>query len=165
MKNLEEPPDYNVETEWSREAEAMKEINKLQHPHITYGLAAFTQNQKYYLVLEWADGGNLRNFWVDNNKPQLTEAKVREFVCQLRGLSDALDKIHNSKKPSILRSRTTSAMPSPELSGTVSSSTVPEIQINGLHSSNAGMASDDAAVSESPNERKMDPQNLIDYQL
>ncbi|QDS71508.1 hypothetical protein FKW77_004827 [Venturia effusa] len=132
MIHLTDPPDYNVETEWLREAEAMKEINKLEDEHITRGLAAFTQNKKYYLVFEWADG-NLRDFWEENSESQLTESKVTEFIFQLKGLCDGLDKIHNSQKPSILRSRT--GLSSPNLSGAEDGPIVPIIPLKYLAAS------------------------------
>lgn len=125
MKNLEEL-SYNVEKEWKREAEAMKELNRLGHPHITCALAAFKQNDKYYLILEWADGGSLRDFWLANPKPQVTEDKCKEFIVQLWGLADALDQIHNSNM------RTASEAPSPVLSGISSPSATPILQINGV---------------------------------
>jgi serine/threonine protein kinase len=131
MKNLEEL-SYDVETEWKREAEAMKDINRLGHRHITCALAAFKQNQKYYLILEWADGGNLRDFWAANRHPQLTKVKVKEFIGQLWGLADALDQIHNSNKPELLRIRTEST--SQVTSGTDFSSRIPGIQLNGVES-------------------------------
>lgn len=131
MKNLEEL-SYDVEKEWKREADAMKEFNRLGHAHITCALAAFKQNQKYYLILEWADGGNLRDFWVANPQPQLTENKIREFIGQLWGLADALDQIHNSTMPALQRTRTAVETPSPAISVKDSSLPNPVFQLNGV---------------------------------
>lgn len=64
-------------------------------------------------MFRWADGGNLREFWQSNKRPQLCVALVRDFVLQLRGLADALDKLHDFayrhgdvKPENILRVRT-----------------------------------------------------------
>jgi serine/threonine protein kinase len=135
MKNLEEH-SYDVEKEWRREADAMKEFNSLGHRHVTRAIAAYTQNQKYYLVLEWADGGNLRDFWLENPHPQLTEEKIKEFIDQLWGLTDAIDRIHNSTRTALLRTRTAVEPSSPASSSTDHSSNVPALQLNGVNSFN-----------------------------
>ena len=42
----------------------------------------------------WADGGNLRDFWIENPKPILTAALVKNIIEQLRGMAEALQKLH-----------------------------------------------------------------------
>jgi serine/threonine protein kinase len=77
-------------------------------------------------MFRWADGGNLRDFWQSNKKPQLIVSLVRDVVKQIRGLTDALDQLHHYgggggsyrhgdiKPENILRVRTRSVV-SPEL--------------------------------------------------
>lgn len=45
----------------------------------------------------WADGGNLRDFWKRREKPELTASLVRDVINQIRGMADALHKLHNYK--------------------------------------------------------------------
>lgn len=42
----------------------------------------------------WADGGNLRDFWIEKPKPILTAALVKDIIEQLRGMAEALQKLH-----------------------------------------------------------------------
>jgi serine/threonine protein kinase len=82
-----------LEEEWKREVKAHIDINKLNHPNIIEFIAAVTRGKRY-LMFRWADGGNLREFWQTHKKPQLSVSLVRDVVMQLRGLADALDKLH-----------------------------------------------------------------------
>lgn len=43
-------------------------------------------------MCEWANGGNLRQFW--SNEPQLSWILVKETIHQLRGIADALKMMH-----------------------------------------------------------------------
>ncbi|KAE9363831.1 HET-domain-containing protein [Stipitochalara longipes BDJ] len=110
---------------WKREVKAHIDIDKLQHPHIIEFIAAVTRGKRY-LMFRWADGGNLRDFWQSNNKPQICVSLVRDVVNQIRGIADALDRLHSYgggggsyrhgdiKPENILRVRTKSVTP-PEL--------------------------------------------------
>lgn len=44
-------------------------------------------------MFEWADGGNLREFWTTT--PHLSKTLVRDVLFQLQGLADALEKMHS----------------------------------------------------------------------
>jgi serine/threonine protein kinase len=114
-----------LKSEWEREVKAHIDTNKFHHPNIIEFIAAVTRgNSKSYLLFRWADGGNLREFWQSNKKPQLSVSLVRDVVMQLRGLADALDKLHgygggqgsyrhgDIKPENILRVRTKSVAPS-----------------------------------------------------
>jgi serine/threonine protein kinase len=46
-------------------------------------------------MFRWADGGNLRDFWQSNKKPQLRTSLVRDVVKQIWGLAEALDELHS----------------------------------------------------------------------
>lgn len=58
-------------------------------------MTAFKYEGKYHLVFEWAEGGNLANFW-EAQRPSLTQNLVCWFAQQCHGLADGLDGIHNA---------------------------------------------------------------------
>jgi len=45
----------------------------------------------------WAEGGNLRDFWIRTPNPTITASLVKDIFIQLRGMADALQKLHNFK--------------------------------------------------------------------
>jgi hypothetical protein len=55
---------YDIYGEWREECEAHRLMNYHQHNHIVRGIRGFQQKiqeqKQYYLVLEWANGDNLR---------------------------------------------------------------------------------------------------------
>lgn len=85
---------HQIEEEWQREVQAHKEIDKCRHSNIIRFMAAVTREYERYLVFEWANGGNLREFWVRHN-PHLTRALIRDITLQLRGLAHALEEMHS----------------------------------------------------------------------
>ncbi|KAH7077364.1 hypothetical protein FB567DRAFT_148733 [Paraphoma chrysanthemicola] len=96
-----EGPDA-AERRWLREARAQSALNKLDsRNHIVHLLTAFgrsvSDSKDYYLVFEWADGGNLLEFWTANPKPVLTAGLIREVIEQLHGLSSAIEAAHNGR--------------------------------------------------------------------
>lgn len=95
---------------WQNEIQAYQEFAKFEHGNIIKLIAAITKDRERCLVLEWADGGNLRDFWACN--PRLGPNLVKDTILQLHGLADALGEIHrknyrlgNIKPENILRKR------------------------------------------------------------
>lgn len=88
-----------VALDWSREVAALGIMNKLKQRHIVRFLTAFERGKQedpeHYVVFEWADGGNLGNFWDQQPKPDLTAPLVRWVIQQLHGLAEALSAAHN----------------------------------------------------------------------
>ena len=83
--------------EWEAEATALDEISDLNDPHIIQRIAAITIGRKRYFMFQWADGGNLREFWHREPRPRLDASFVKEIFLQLRGLAGALSALHNYK--------------------------------------------------------------------
>jgi serine/threonine protein kinase len=87
--------------QFSNEAKALMDIRDLKHPHIIQWLAAFTRGSEYYLMFPWADGGNLRDLWMEQRPQWVDLDKIRELVWealqQFRGLANALVKLHMDK--------------------------------------------------------------------
>jgi serine/threonine protein kinase len=57
------------------------------------GIAAISRNDRYYILFEWADGGNLRDFWQSNPLPA-DDKHIMEFIEQMSGLSSSLARLH-----------------------------------------------------------------------
>lgn len=80
---------------WTSEVETLDEISGLSHPNLIQRIAAITRGRQRYLMFLWADGGNLRDFWIEDPKPKVTAGLVKDIIGQLRGMAEALDKLHH----------------------------------------------------------------------
>ncbi|EQB54101.1 hypothetical protein CGLO_06102 [Colletotrichum gloeosporioides Cg-14] len=88
----------DIEKSFTLEADALSDISSLEHDHMIRRIAAITIDTRHYFMFEWADGGNLREFWKEYALPDLTPQLIRQSVIQLRGLADALESLHHYKK-------------------------------------------------------------------
>ncbi|KAK2611673.1 hypothetical protein N8I77_005003 [Diaporthe amygdali] len=79
---------------WEKEVDAHKQISQFNSPNIIRFMTAFTRGHERFFMFEWADGGNLRDFWTKYTSV-LTESLVRDVILQFHGLADALDKMHS----------------------------------------------------------------------
>lgn len=83
---------------WEKEADILRKMNKLEQPHIVRFFTAFKRgipgNESHYLMFEWADGGNLRDFWKTFNRPALNADLVKATVRQILGLAEAISRAH-----------------------------------------------------------------------
>lgn len=83
---------------WEREANALQKMNDLRQDHIVRFITAFRRSEKgqedYYLVFEWADGGDLRRLWRTWERPYLTGKLTKAVVKQILGLATALCAAH-----------------------------------------------------------------------
>ncbi len=70
-----------------REAEALKKLN---HPNIVQMIATIEENGRHYLVVEYVDGGNLRQFLDKEN-----QLPVRQVLRIALELADALSRTHH----------------------------------------------------------------------
>ncbi|ESZ91413.1 hypothetical protein SBOR_8202 [Sclerotinia borealis F-4128] len=129
LKKLKEISDlgYDIKKEWEREVRAHQHLHR-KSSNIIQAFAAFRRTTKdrkfheYYLVLEWANGGTLLDFWAKNNLPQVNDPDVgkvrrlvKEVLEQLYGLADALEAMHSTGSQSPGHSRNSSAPSSPAL--------------------------------------------------
>jgi serine/threonine protein kinase len=95
LKTMKAHPDgWDVQAVWRREAEALKATRGL-HSHLLRGIAAFCQKNRFYVLTEWASGGNLRDFWERNPSPQLSHDLILTVLTQLGGLLEALLALHH----------------------------------------------------------------------
>jgi serine/threonine protein kinase len=79
---------------WKSEVNTLNEISDLKHPHLIQRIAAITRGNQRFLMFLWADGGNLRDYWENNPKPILTAALVKDIIEQIRGMAEALQRLH-----------------------------------------------------------------------
>jgi len=77
----------------------LTDLIKLNHPHIIQPISSIIQGSKHFRVFEFADGGNLSDFWQSNPQPQLTGVFVKDIVVEIRGLVAALNAVHNWDPP------------------------------------------------------------------
>ncbi|KAL1609182.1 hypothetical protein SLS59_001546 [Nothophoma quercina] len=87
----------NTEETCDLEVDALKLARKLNHTHIVKFVAAFQQNSVYYLMFQWVDGGNLREFWESHGWSRNQEI-IEWSLGQIKGLADALNEWHNQFK-------------------------------------------------------------------
>nr|RBQ96365.1 hypothetical protein FVER53263_20066 [Fusarium verticillioides] len=78
---------------WEKEVGALWNMRQFDQKHIVKFITAFRRENEHYLILEWADGGNLRNLW-DRLEHRLTAELVKDAFEQLLGLSEALSQVH-----------------------------------------------------------------------
>ncbi|KAF5584629.1 serine threonine kinase [Fusarium subglutinans] len=97
LKSLSEP-NYNVHVSWLNEANALFQIAELRHKHLISQATAFKQGERRFIVLEWANGGTLRDIW--QNEPHdrfvLDGDKVMRVLEELTGIASALSKLHGT---------------------------------------------------------------------
>ncbi|KAM0424535.1 hypothetical protein ACHAPT_010251 [Fusarium lateritium] len=100
LKELSSVPadaNYDIEQAWTTEAKALFATRLLKTDHVVRIIGAFSRRQgegrRYYIVLEWAQGGNLVDFW-RNNTQNPTPQRIRQYLRQLTGLCKALKELH-----------------------------------------------------------------------
>lgn len=84
---------------WITEVETHHNIKSLGDEHIIEFIAAIEQGTAHYLLFRWADQGNLRGLWEKYHSPRLSPALVKDVVVQLKGLTNALFRLHNYRNP------------------------------------------------------------------
>ncbi|KAH7093393.1 hypothetical protein FB567DRAFT_173596 [Paraphoma chrysanthemicola] len=96
---VKELKDVGEKKRWESEVYAMQMMNTLDHHgHIVHFITAFRrgnrENPDRYLITEWADGGNLRQFW-SSQTPNLTQSFIKAIFKQFLGLAQAFFVAHN----------------------------------------------------------------------
>ncbi|KAI0182699.1 kinase-like domain-containing protein, partial [Xylaria flabelliformis] len=87
---------YSSEQAFRAEVGPLKRLGQ-DHPHLIQLLATYQYGEDYYLLFQWADGGNLDDFF--QSYPQADspprDPKLSKWLAfQLSGLSSALASIH-----------------------------------------------------------------------
>lgn len=88
---------YSTEQAFRAEVGPLKRLGK-DHPHLIQLLATLQYGEDYYLLFNWADGGNLYDFFQSYPRadfPPRDPKLAKWLALQLSGLSDALASIHD----------------------------------------------------------------------
>jgi serine/threonine protein kinase len=107
-KKLRSPDvkNFHIPTEWRRESDAHEQLNGIEN--LVMGIAAYRRkaknphNDTYYIITEWADGGDLDGYINKDNEPQLnsnisrSRDRVLKLLQQLCGLARAVERMHNT---------------------------------------------------------------------
>jgi serine/threonine protein kinase len=80
------------------EVSALNQLREFNHPDLIQHIAAITRGGKHFLMFYWAQGGNLRDFWQRDKTPNMTPTLVRDIFKQLRGMAEALQKLHEFRR-------------------------------------------------------------------
>jgi serine/threonine protein kinase len=76
-------------------------MNTLEQDHIVRFLTAFQRREKghllHYVIFEWADGGDLSDFWQEIARPELSPSMVLWAITQLHGLAGAMNAARSLK--------------------------------------------------------------------
>ncbi|KAL6704961.1 hypothetical protein ACN47E_007506 [Coniothyrium glycines] len=106
---------------WENEAGALEAIKKLKHKHIVECIAAIRRGNSRYFMFPWADGDSLRDFW-NHSIHRVPNARIiTEVIFQIKGIADALDKLHNFDGGRVIRR------------GSVGDITLTVPDLNGVH--------------------------------
>jgi len=75
--------------------ENLRATKELRTKHLIKAIATFQRGQRYHFMFPWADGGNLREFWENEDPHPLTAELIAWALQQLSGLAEALRALHN----------------------------------------------------------------------
>lgn len=176
MKNLSEK-NYNVHVSWLNEANALFQIAGLRHKHLISQATAFKQGGRRFIMLEWANGGTLRDIWQteSHDRSILDGNKVMRVLEELTGLASALSKLHGTntrtktakatsadrtKKGPASRSKTIFSQGQGDGDG--NRLTVPKIRFEGV-SSDDGDDSSDNAEEQHWRHGDLKPENILHF--
>lgn len=87
--HLNNPSEYNAE------AMTLAKLSRLTHPHLIKCLATYQQAGKYCFMFQWAEGGNLRQFWANQDRVSRNMELMTWALLQMRGLAEGLKILHN----------------------------------------------------------------------
>lgn len=90
----------HVATDVENEVKALEMMNTLEKDHIVRFLTSFQRGApddlEYFLLFEWAHGGNLGDFWKQQAELPRTAELMKWLIGQLRGLAKALTAAHGA---------------------------------------------------------------------
>jgi serine/threonine protein kinase len=139
---------------WEHEAKALAKTNTINHDHILKCVAAIRRGDKRYFVFPWADGDSLREYWNSIPKQNPNAELVLRAIQQIRGLADALDRLHNYTEPERARREN-------DPNVTESASSVPSVQV--LDENDETMQPLEAPAFSSIRHGDLKPENILRF--
>lgn len=95
---------------WKRELTALEDICSCRRAHMIEIIAIIEKGNQRYFMFPWAEGGNLLNFWKQNNsyeaRKNITKYLIPAILEQLLGLANVLEFLHgyqDKKKKGVYR--------------------------------------------------------------
>ncbi len=70
-------------------------MRDLKHDHLIEYVTSFTISFTHFLVFPWADAGNLREFWFQDDDRRTSPECITWFIEQLTGLFDGIKELHS----------------------------------------------------------------------
>ncbi|KAI0517532.1 kinase-like domain-containing protein [Xylaria bambusicola] len=90
----EMPDGFGPVNLFEREVLILEKLADFDHDHLVTLSGSFSRGDRHYILFPWANGGNLREFWVKDPRP-LNREFMLEVLKQLTGLMHALCLMHN----------------------------------------------------------------------
>lgn len=90
---------YFKKEDFEKEKGNLRQTQALNHPHLIQHIATVKQGKKgFYAILDWADGGNLCDFWAKHPNASQTRSSELFKWCfqQMLGLVEALFALHKA---------------------------------------------------------------------
>ncbi|KAI5464981.1 kinase-like domain-containing protein [Mariannaea sp. PMI_226] len=121
IKQLKCLEGLDLKAAFELEAKALNNIGSLHHRHIISPISAFQRGDNYYILLEFADGGTLREKWRKDGDiyKSLSREHVKCFIRQMLGLVQAINHLHKpaSRKGTELQSESRETSEQPNTTG------------------------------------------------
>jgi len=90
---------FTERADFIREITALRAAREANQTHLIRFLSTCEKSNTYYILLPWAEGSTLHNFWVNNGPKTMVRNRtlVRKSIDQLLQLSAALQFLHSMK--------------------------------------------------------------------
>lgn len=92
----EMPSGFGPVNLFDREVSILEKLADFDHNHLVTLSGSFSRGDRHYILFPWANGGNLREFWVKDPRP-LNREFMLEVLEQLTGLMHALCLMHKEQ--------------------------------------------------------------------
>ncbi len=80
---------------FEQERDILRQIRGLSTKHVIHSYATFSQGETHYIILPWAEGGDLDNFWESGKSKPRTPQLALWCLQQMLGLTEALHALHH----------------------------------------------------------------------
>ncbi|KAF2967643.1 hypothetical protein GQX73_g5918 [Xylaria multiplex] len=92
----EMPDGFGPVNLFDQEVLILEKLADFDHNHLVTLSGSFSRGDRHYILFPWANGGNLREFWMKDPRP-LNREFMLEVLQQLTGLMHALCLMHKEK--------------------------------------------------------------------